>query len=129
MASGAFNYEYGLGFDRQEYANISVSIPLPTIKSRTRQGAILSATELTAERYVRTDVPNIPGALPEYLSIEFAKLEEVLSLLEEAAIQVTDREPEDVRIGTVRYAVEPWDPLGDGSTGLVVYTSSGWTAL
>ena len=29
----------------------------------------------------------------------------------------------------IRYAVSPWDPLGDGASGLVVYEGSQWQAL
>ena len=33
------------------------------------------------------------------------------------------------REGMVRYAVSPWDPLGNNFSGLVVYTGNAWAAV
>jgi hypothetical protein len=29
----------------------------------------------------------------------------------------------------VRYAVSPWDPLGNGTTGLMVYNGTAWVGV
>ena len=45
------------------------------------------------------------------------------------AIQVVDNPPANPVKGMVRYAVAPWDPLGNGFSGLCVYNGNAWAAV
>ena len=80
--------------------------------------------------YVRRQAPNLnPDFLPNYLQEELRELEAYIRSLADASIQVADRAPESPRKGMVRYAVSPWNPLGNGSVGLMVYNGTAWVAV
>ena len=80
--------------------------------------------------YVRRQAPNLsPDFLPNYIQEELRELEASIRSLASASIQVADRAPESPRKGMVRYAVSPWDPLGNGSVGLMVYSGTAWVAV
>ena len=64
-----------------------------------------------------------------YLEDELQKIELTIQTLADASIQVADDAPDNPRKGMVRYAVSGWDPLGDGSTGLMVYNGTAWVAV
>ena len=81
-------------------------------------------------RYVRRQTPTLNADnLGPYLQDELRELESSIRTLAEASIQVADRAPDGVRKGMVRYAVSPWDPLGNGYSGLVVYNGTAWVAV
>jgi len=81
-------------------------------------------------RYVRRQTPSLNADnLGPYLQDELRELESSIRTLAEASIQVSDRAPDGVRKGMVRYAVSPWDPLGNGYSGLVVYNGTAWVAV
>jgi hypothetical protein len=85
---------------------------------------------LLVSRYVRRQLPNLdPDAMGRYLQDELREIESSIRSLAEASIQVADREPSGQRKGMVRYAVSPWNPLGNGTVGLVVYNGSAWVAV
>jgi hypothetical protein len=85
---------------------------------------------LLVSRYVRRQIPRLEADnLGPYLQEELRELEASIRSLADASIQVADREPEGVRKGMVRYAVSPWNPLGNGTTGLVVYNGTAWVAV
>lgn len=80
--------------------------------------------------YTRRQAPNLnPDFLPNYLQEELRELEASIRSLSDASVQVTDRAPDRPRKGMVRYAVSPWDPLSNGSTGLVVYNGTSWVLV
>jgi len=80
--------------------------------------------------YVRRQAPNLsPDFLPNYVQEELRELEASLRSLADASIQVADRAPDNPRRGMVRYAVSPWNPLGNGSVGLMVYNGTAWVAV
>ena len=80
--------------------------------------------------YVRRQSPNLnPDFLPNYLMEELREIEASIRSLSDASIQVSDRAPDNPRIGMVRYAVSPWDPLGNSFSGLVVYNGTAWVAV
>jgi hypothetical protein len=81
-------------------------------------------------RYVRRQTPTLNADnLGPYLQDELRELESSIRTLAAASIQVSDRAPDGVRKGMVRYAVSPWNPLGNGYTGLVVYNGTAWVAV
>lgn len=82
-------------------------------------------------RYVRRQTPTLnPESLTAYLQDELREVEASIRSIADASIQVSDREPTGgLRKGMVRYAVSPWNPLGNGFTGLVVYSGSAWVAV
>jgi len=85
---------------------------------------------LLVSAYVRRQSPSLnPEFLPNYLQEELRELEASIRSLTEASIQVADREPTSPLKGMLRYAVSPWDPLGNGTQGLVVYNGTAWAAM
>jgi hypothetical protein len=92
--------------------------------------AISDKINLLVSRYVRRQIPRLEADnLGPYLQEELRELEATIRSLADASVQVADREPEGVRKGMVRYAVSPWNPLGNGFTGLVVYNGTSWVAV
>jgi hypothetical protein len=80
--------------------------------------------------YTRRQAPNLnPDFLPNYLQEELRELEASIRSLSDASVQVADRAPESPRKGMVRYAVSPWNPLNNGTQGLVVYNGTAWVAV
>lgn len=93
---------------------------------------INSLTSVVLGRYVKQHVPaveEIPAPLRQYLSDEFQNIENTLQGSADANLQVADVEPEKPKKGMMRYAVSPWDPLGNSTQGLVVYNGSSWEAV
>lgn len=85
---------------------------------------------LLVARYVRRQMPSLEADnLGPYIQEELREIEAVVRSLADASIQVAEKEPEGPRKGMIRYAVSPWDPLGNGSAGLVVYNGTSWAAL
>lgn len=85
---------------------------------------------LLVSRYVRVQAPVLKSDnLGPYIQDELRKLETSILSIADASIQVADREPDGPRKGMVRYAVSPWNPLGNGFTGLVVYNGTSWVAV
>lgn len=85
---------------------------------------------LLVSRYVRREIPRLEvDNLGPYIQEELREIEASLRSITEASLQVADREPEGVRKGMVRYAVSPWNPLGNGFSGLVVYNGTSWVAV
>lgn len=80
------------------------------------------------EGYKRSLLPILPDALEPYLDGEFERLERAIQELVELAPQATDSPPQNPRVGMIRAAVEPWDPLGDG-TVWVWWDGNSWQAL
>ena len=80
--------------------------------------------------YVRRQQPSLnPDFIVNYIQEELRELEAATRSLADASIQVADRGPSNPRKGMVRYAVSPWNPLGNGTQGLVVYNGTAWVAV
>ena len=89
-------------------------------------------TNIIFGRYLKRNVPedaDIPASFRKYLSDEFQSIETNLQEHSEANLQTADSEPHRPRKGMLRYAVAPWNPLGNNYQGLVVYTGSAWQAV
>ena len=88
---------------------------------------LIPRTTAVVERYSRRVLPT--GDLRDVMGNELQNIERTISSVTEAAILSADAEPETKRQGMVRYAVTPWDPLSNGTTGLVVYNGNSWAAV
>ena len=92
--------------------------------------ALSDKINLLVSRYVRRQIPRLEeDNLGPYIQEELRELKASIRSIVDASVQVSDREPEGVRKGMVRYAVSPWNPLGNGFTGLVVYNGTSWVAV
>lgn len=92
--------------------------------------ALSDKLNLIVNRYVRRQLPTLRNDdVGRFLQEELRELEASIQSLVDASVQVTDREPEGLRKGMVRYAVSPWNPLGNGTQGLVVYNGTAWVAV
>ena len=88
---------------------------------------LIPRTTAVVERYTRRVLPT--GDLRDVMGNELQNIERTISSVTEAAILSADAEPETKRQGMVRYAVTPWDPLSNGTSGLVVYDGTSWSAV
>ena len=91
--------------------------------------AVSDKTNVVVQSYVRTQFPILEEGLRRYFQDELQRIEIAIGSLAQAATQVTDNEPENPIKGMVRYAVSPWNPLGNGFEGLVVYDGTAWAAV
>jgi len=86
-------------------------------------------TNLLVQNYVRRQYPEFEEGLRRFIADELQRIELSTTSLANASIQVSDNPPASLVKGMVRYAVSPWDPLGNGFSGLVVYTGNAWAAV
>lgn len=92
--------------------------------------AINPITDLLVQEYARQPEPVLSDDLRIFLRNELQRIEQSLTSLTQAAIQVADTPPENPVRGMVRYFVAPWAPLGASPTaGLVVYNGTAWVAV
>ena len=91
--------------------------------------ALSPKENVLVNRYARRQPSVLNDDVRQYLVEELREIEAALRSLTDGVIQVSDREPSDPLKGMVRYAVSPWDPLGDGTEGLVVYNGNSWAAV
>ena len=92
--------------------------------------ALSDLLNVLVKNYVRRPNPTLDqDKLGPYVQTQLSEIEATMATLADAAVTVADQEPTSKRKGMVRYAVSPWDPLGDGTQGLVVYEGSQWQAL
>ena len=91
--------------------------------------ALSDKTNLLVNKYIRRQYPQLEEGLRRYISDELQRIEQSTTSLANASIQVADAPPDAPVKGMVRYAVSPWNPLGNGFSGLVVYTGNAWAAV
>ena len=91
--------------------------------------ALEDKTNVLVTNYVRRQIPSLETSMRLYIQEELQNIEASIKKLSDASPQVSDDEPDSKRRGMVRYAVSPWDPLGNGYTGLVVYNGSSWVQV
>ena len=91
--------------------------------------ALEDKTNVLVTNYVRRQIPSLEASMRLYIQEELQNIEASIKKLSDASPQVADDEPDSKRRGMVRYAVTPWDPLGNGYTGLVVYNGSSWVQV
>ena len=90
--------------------------------------AVLDKTNVVVQTYQRTQYPVLEAGVRRYFQDELQRIEIAIGTLAQAAIQVTENEPESPIRGMVRYAVSPWNPTGAGD-GLYVYNGTAWVAV
>lgn len=86
-------------------------------------------TGVTVSTYTRRPVPSLEASLILYLAQELQAIENAVKSVIEGTIQVADNPPDKPKKGMVRYAVTPWNPLGNNYQGLVVYNGSSWVQV
>lgn len=91
--------------------------------------AVSDKTNVVIQPYTRTQYPVIEEGLRRYFQDELQRIETAIRSLEAAAVQVSDNPPENPIRGMVRYAISPWNPLGNSYEGLVVFNGSSWVQV
>ena len=91
--------------------------------------AVNDKTEVTVTDYIRSQRPVVADDITKYIFNELQRIQTSVGSLTNAAIQVSDRAPDNPQKGMVRYNKSPWDPLGDSSEGLIVYSGTAWVAV
>jgi len=91
--------------------------------------ALEDKLDLLVSKYTRRQIPSLEASIRLYIQDELQRIEQAISILADATSQVANTEPESKRRGMVRYAVSPWNPLGDGTQGLVVYNGTTWVKV
>ena len=91
--------------------------------------ALEDKLDLLVSKYTRRQIPSLEASIRFYIQDELQRIEQAISILADAANQVADAEPESKRKGMVRYAVSPWNPLGNNYQGLVVYNGTSWVQV
>lgn len=86
-------------------------------------------TNQLVTKYSRRQFPEFEQGLRRYIQDEFQRIEQSISTIADASIQVAEAPPDNPVKGMVRYAVAPWDPLSNGFSGLVVYNGNAWAAV
>jgi hypothetical protein len=85
--------------------------------------------DLLVHGYVRRYIPALEESMKNFLQEELQAIEKSLRSLVVSSVQTTETPPEGKVKGMVRYAVFPWDPLGNAFEGLVVYNGTSWVAV
>lgn len=91
--------------------------------------AINNKTDTISTPYTRAQYPVFEEGVRRYIQDELQRIENSLRSANEAIIQVADKPPENPLRGMVRYAISPWNPLGNGFSGLVVYNGNAWAQV
>ena len=91
--------------------------------------ALSDKTNLLVNKYSRRQYPEFEEGLRRYIQDEFQRIGQSISTIADAAIQVAEAPPANPVKGMVRYAISPWNPLGNRFSGLVVYTGNAWAAV
>ena len=91
--------------------------------------ALSDKTNQLITKYTRRQYPELEDGVRLYIQEEFRRIEQSLSTVGDASIQVAEAPPANPVRGMVRYAVSPWNPLSNGFSGLVVYNGTAWVAV
>lgn len=86
-------------------------------------------TDVVINPYTRRPIPSIEASIILYLATELQNIENSMKSIIEGSIQVVDNPPDKPKKGMVRYAVSPWNPLGNNYEGLVVYNGTAWVQV
>jgi|TARA_B100001057_G_scaffold104981_1_gene102453 hypothetical protein len=88
--------------------------------------SINDKTNVVLTGYQRGSTPVLEESIIRYLQDELQRIENSVRSLIVAGVEVLDAPPKNPIKGMLKYSVSPWDPLGDGSEGLVVYNGTAW---
>lgn len=88
--------------------------------------AVNEKNNVVINGYVRGKTPVLEDGFARYLQDELQRIEAALSSLTSAGVEVLDEPPKNPIKGMLKYNISPWDALGDGSEGLVLYNGTAW---
>lgn len=88
--------------------------------------AVNDKTNVVLSGYQRGSTPQLEESVIRYIQDELQRIENSLRSLVVAGVEVLDEPPKNPIKGMLKYNVSPWDPLGDGSEGLVLYNGTAW---
>jgi len=83
-------------------------------------------TNVVLTGYNRGSTPVLEESIIRYLQDELQRIESSIRSLVVAGVEVVDQPPQNPVKGMLKYNISPWDPLGDASEGLVLFTGSSW---
>ena len=79
--------------------------------------------------YSRGLSPILEQDLRRYIQDELQKIETSIRSLVTSGVEVLDQPPLNPVRGTIKYNISPWDAIGDGSEGLLVYSGTAWVRI
>lgn len=88
--------------------------------------AVNEKSNVVLASYQRNNSPQLEQDLRKYLQDELQRIETSIRSLVISGVEVLEAPPLNPIRGMVKYNVSPWDALGDGSEGLVVYNGTTW---
>jgi hypothetical protein len=88
--------------------------------------AVNDKTNAVIQGYTRNPAPVLETDVIRYLHEELQRLERSIKTLAIGCPEVLDQPPSNPVRGMVKYSLSPWDPLGTGYQGLVVYNGTTW---
>lgn len=88
--------------------------------------AVNDKNNVVINGYLRGKAPIFDEGFARYLQDELQRIENSIRSLSVGGVEVLDEPPANPIRGMVKYAISPWDPLGDSSEGLVVYNGTAW---
>ena len=91
--------------------------------------AVNDKSNLVIKGYNRGTPPVLDEGYKRYIQDELHRIETSVRSLAVAGIEVLDEPPKNPIKGMVKYAVSGWDPIGDGTTGLVYYNGTSWQTV
>ena len=91
--------------------------------------ALSDKINLLVTNYTRQQFPQIEQGIQRFIQEELRRIEASIGSLVNSSVQVADAAPVSPVRGMIRFNVSPWNPLGNGSEGLVVYNGTAWVAV
>jgi len=91
--------------------------------------ALSDKINLLVTNYSRQQFPQIEQGIQRFIQEELRRIEASIGSLAKSSVQVADAAPVSTVKGMIRFNVSPWNPLGNGSEGLVVYNGTAWVAV
>ena len=88
--------------------------------------AVNEKTNVVLSGYNRSNTPLLEQDLRKYLQDELQRIETSIRSLITSGVEVLDEPPLNPIRVMVKFNISPWDALGDGSEGLVVYNGTAW---
>jgi len=76
--------------------------------------------------YGRGIPPLLEEDLRGYIQDELQRIETSIRTLVTSGVEVLDEPPLNPIRGMIKYNIIPWDALGDGSEGLIVFDGTTW---
>lgn len=91
--------------------------------------ALSDKLNVLVRAYTRRPTPSLEASMKNFIQEELREIETSVKSIADACIQVSEQAPAGPRKGMVRFAISPWDPLGNSYEGLVVYNGTSWVQV